>query len=131
MDSRTIKLTDLGFTNIIKSKLYDNKLNNGFEFNEYTPPELFDKIKDSSNIQEKIKNPYNDIWQLGILFYKIATFGKSPFGDVKDEELKKKILNRNIVYSDMNKISPKIIQIIDKMLQIDPKERCTIKQLNF
>ena len=129
MDSRTIKLTDLGFTNILKSKLYDNKLNNGFEFNEYTPPELFDKIKDSSNIQEKIKNPYNDIWQLGILFYKIATFGKSPFGDVKDEELKKKILNRNIAYSDMNKISPKIIQIIDKMLQIDPKERCTIKQL--
>ena len=129
MDSRTIKLTDLGFTNILKSKLYDNKLNNGFEFNEYTPPELFDKIKDSSNIQEKIKNPYNDIWQLGILFYKIATFGKSPFGDVKDEELKKKILNRNIVYSDMNKISPKIIQIIDKMLQIDPKERCTIRQL--
>ena len=129
LESKSIKLTDLGFSNIFKSKVYDNKLNNGFEFNEYTPPELFNKVNDSLDIQEKAKNPSCDIWQLGILFYQIATFGKSPFGDAQGEELKKNILDRNIIYSDMNQISPKIIQIIDKMLQIVPTERYSIKQL--
>ena len=129
LESKSIKLTDLGFSNIFKSKVYDNKLNNGFEFNEYTPPELFNKVNDSLDIQEKAKNPSCDLWQLGILFYKIATFGKSPFGDAQGEELKKSILDRNIIYSDMNQISPKIIQIIDKMLQIVPTERYSIKQL--
>ena len=129
LESKSIKLTDLGFSNIFKSKVYDIKLNGGFEFNEYTPPELFNKVNDSLDIQEKAKNPSCDIWQLGILFYKIATFGKSPFGDAQGEELKKNILDRNIIYSDMNQISPKIIQIIDKMLQIVPTERYSIKQL--
>ena len=36
---------------------------------------------------DKIKNSYFDIWQLGILFYKIATFGESPFDDAKNENL--------------------------------------------
>ena len=129
LESKSIKLTDLGFSNIFKSKVYDIKLNGGFEFNEYTPPELFNKVNDSLDIQEKAKNPSCDIWQLGILFYQIATFGKSPFGDAQGEELKKNILDRNIIYSDMNQISPKIIQIIDKMLQTVPTERYSIKQL--
>ena len=88
-------------------------------------------MNDSSNIytQEKLKNSYFDVWQLGILFYKIATFGDSPYDDAKDENLKESIMNKNINYSKLNNYSPQITQIIDKMLQIDPNNRYTIKQL--
>ena len=133
IESKTIKLTDIGFSKIYKSQknINDNKLKNGFEFNEYTPPELINKMNDSFdiNIQEKMKNSSYDIWQLGILFYKIAAFGNSPFENAKDEELKQRILDRNIKYSNLNKISPRIVQIIDKMLQRIPTERYSIKQL--
>ena len=132
-ESKTIKLTDLGFSKIFKSKkiINDNQLKNGFEFNEYTPPELINKMNDYQNINiiDKIKNSHYDVWQLGILFYKIATFGNSPYDNVKDEELKKNILDSNIIYSNMNKLPSRIIQIIDKMLQRIPTERYSIKQL--
>ena len=133
IESKRIKLTDLGFSKIFKSKINinDSKLKNGFEFSEYTPPEFIDKMDDPQNIkiQDKIKNPYYDIWQLGILFYKIATYGKSPYENAKNEELKKRILAKNIKDSELNKCPPKILQIIDKMLQKEPSDRYSIKQL--
>ena len=133
IESKTIKLTDLGFSKIFKfqKNMNDNKLKNGFEFSEYTPPELINKMNDQINIdiQEKMKNAHYDIWQLGILFYKIATFGNSPFENIKDEELKEKILDKDVKYFGLNKLSPRIIQIIDKMLQRVPTERYSIKQL--
>ena len=131
--SKSIKLTDLGFSKFYKSNriIYNNKLQNGFEFNDYFPPEFIAKMSDSSNIneQEKIKNSYYDIWQLGILFYKIAAFGESPYGDVHNENLKENIMNKNINYSKLNKYSLQISQIIDKMLQVVPISRYSIKQL--
>ena len=131
--SQTIKLTDIGFSKIFKSSrnLNDNKLENGSEFNEYVSPEFIAKISDLSNIyaQDKLKSSYYDIWQLGILFYKIATFGESPYDDAKNENLKESIMNKNINYSRLDKYSPQIAQIIDKMLQNVPKNRYTIKQL--
>ena len=133
MESKTIKLTDPGFSKIFKSlkNIKDNKLENGFEFNEYIPPELITRMTDSPDLilQEKMKNMQYDIWQLGILFYKIATFGKSPYSNLKDEELRKSILNKNLIYSSINKYSNKIVQIIDKMLQRTPTERAKIKDL--
>ena len=131
--SQTIKFTDLGFSKIFKSSknLNDNKLLNGFEFNEYAPPEYLTKINDPSNLfeKDKLKNSYFDIWQLGILFYKIAAFGESPYDDANNENLKENILNKNINYSKLNKYSPIIAQIIDKMLQNVPTNRYSIKQL--
>ena len=133
IESKRIKLTDLGFSKIFKSKrnINDSKLKNGFEFSEYTPPEFIDKMDDPQNIkiQDKIKNSYYDIWQLGILFYKIVTFGKSPYGNAKNEELQKKILNKNIKDSELNKCPPRLVQIIDKMLQKEPADRFSVKQL--
>lgn len=130
MESNTIKFTDLGFSKIFKSQkiINDNKLKNGFEFNEYIPPELINKMNDYKDIKIQDKILF-DVWKLGILFYKIASFGKSPYEDAKDEELKKRIINKNIIYSNLNSHSPRIIQIIDKMLQKIPKERCDIKEL--
>ena len=133
IESKRIKLTDLGFSKIFKSKrnINDSKLKNGFEFSEYTPPEFIDKMDDPQNIkiQDKIKNSYYDIWQLGILFYKIVTFGKSPYGNAKNEELQKRILNKNIKDSELNKCPPRLVQIIDKMLQKEPADRFSVKQL--
>jgi len=131
--SQTIKLTDIGFSKAFRpsKNLNDNILSNGFEFNEYAPPEYIGKDYDPSFIYEsdKIKNSYFDIWQLGILFYKIATFGESPYDDAKNEVLKECIMNKNINYSRLNKYSPQISQIIDKMLQTLPTNRYSIKQL--
>ena len=132
--SKTIKFTDIGFSKFYKSNriIYKNKLQNGFEFNDYFPPEFIAKMNDSSsNIyeQEKLKNSYYDIWQLGILFYKIASFGESPFGDAQNENLKENIMNKNINYSKLDKYSSQISQIIDKMLQVVPISRYNIEQL--
>ncbi len=131
--SKTVKLTDLGFSKFYKSNriINDNKLQDGFEFNDYVSPEFIAKMNDSSNIysQDKFKNVYYDIWQLGILFYKIATFGESPYGDAQNENLKESIMNKNINYSKLNNYSPQISQIIDKMLQTAPNNRYTIDKL--
>ena len=132
-NTNTIKFTDLGFSKIFKSSknLNDNQSQNGLEFNDYYPPEFFSKMNGYHNIYEldKIKNSYFDIWQLGILFYKIATFGNSPFDDDKDDNLKESIMSKNINYSRLNKYSPQIAQIIDKMLQNNPTERYTLEKL--
>ena len=131
--TKTVKLTDLGFSKFYKSNriINDNKLQDGFEFNDYVSPEFIAKMNDSSNIysQDKFKNVYYDIWQLGILFYKIATFGESPYGDAQNENLKESIMNKNINYSKLNNYSPQISQIIDKMLQTAPNNRYTIDKL--
>ena len=133
IEAKRIKLTDIGFSKIFKlvNIIKKNKLKNGYEFNEYIPPEFLNKMDDEQNIniQEKLKNAQYDIWQLGILFYKIAALGKSPYENAKDEELKEKILDNKYIYSNLNKCPPIIIQIIDKMLQRIPIERYNIKQL--
>ena len=133
IEAKRIKLTDIGFSKIFKLEniFKKNKLKNGYEFNEYIPPEFLNKMDDEQNIniQEKLKNAQYDIWQLGILFYKIAALGKSPYENAKDEELKEKILDNKYIYSNLNKCPPIIIQIIDKMLQRIPIERYNIKQL--
>ena len=96
----TIKFTDLGFSKIFLSdkNIYDNELQNGYKFNEYTPPEVFAKMGSSYNLTEidKLKNAKFDVWQLGILFYKIASFGESPYDDAKNENLKDSIISKNI-----------------------------------
>ena len=130
-NTKTIKFTDLGFSKIFNptKNLNDNKLQNGCEFNDYFPPEFFTIIDSNINEIDKIKNAYYDIWELGILFYKIATFGESPYDDMKNENLRESIINHNINYSRLDKYSPQIMQIIDKMLQIEPRERYTLERL--
>ena len=134
--TQTIKFTDPGFSKIFKSsKDYNIYDVSGFKFNEYTPPEI---IHEMDNIieQEKLKNSNYDIWQLGILFYRIALLGKSPFDINREQnnqqqsvELMQKILNKNINLSLLDKYNPQIVQIIDKMLKVKPTERYSVKQL--
>ena len=131
--TQTIKLTDTGFSKIFDSSFnsYDNTLENGFKFNEYTPPEMLTNIGNYfvKDDLEQLKNEYYDIWQLGILFYKIATIGQSPYNGEKNEALRDCIVNKNINYTKLDKYNSKIAQIIDKMLQIEPKNRYKIKEL--
>ena len=129
----TIKFTDLGFSKVFLSdkNICDNELQNGYKFNEYTPPEVFAKMGSSYNLTEidKLKNEKFDVWQLGILFFKIASFGQSPYDDVTNENLKDYIINKNINYSKLDKYNSQIVQIIDKMLQTSPANRYNISQL--
>ena len=78
---------------------------------------------------DKLKNEKFDVWQLGILFFKIASFGESPYDEAKNENLKDYIINKNINYSKLDKYHSQIVQIIDKMLQISPANRYNISQL--
>jgi len=131
--TETIKLTDTGFSKIFDSSknIYDHELQNGFKFNEYTPPEVFTKLGDSVSKSEveKIQNASFDIWQMGILFFKIAVNGESPYDNAKNESLKECIINKNINYTKLDKYNSQIAQIIDKMLQKDPEKRYNINQL--
>ena len=134
--TQTIKFTDPGFSKIFKSsKKYNSYDVSGFKFNEYSPPEIIQQM-DNIIEQEKLKNANYDIWQLGILFYKIALLGESPFDINKDqniqqqsEELMQNIINKNINFSLLEKYNPQIVQIIDKMLKVKPTERYSVKQL--
>ena len=131
--TQTKNLRDTGYSKVFlpSKEVFDNVLQNGFKFNEYTPPEIFASMGASYNINEieKLKNEKYDIWQLGILFYKIASFDESPYNDAKNENLKDNILSKTIDYSKLNKYSSQIVQIIDKMLQIVPENRYSIQQL--
>ena len=129
--SKNIKLTDLGFSQFIKSSQNDINPKIGLEYNEYTPPEIIDNLNNIKSFNDitKFQSAYYDIWQLGILFYKIATFGCSPFNNAKGDKLKECILNKNIDYYQLNKYSAKIVQIIDKMISIVPSLRYSTKAL--
>ena len=45
----------------------------------------------------QLKNENYDIWKLGILFYKITIFGKSPYNDEKNEGLINEFSNSFII----------------------------------
>ena len=91
---------------------------------EYMAPEVISRDKDHDY---KI-----DIWSLGILLYEML-FGYSPFyedededddnKDNKDEELMNRIKYDKIRYPEMINISVEARDLIDRMLDKNPKKR--------
>ena len=117
-----IKLVDFGLGSIYKlnniNKLLKTRCGSPF----YCAPEMILGKKYYGNI--------TDIWSLGVILYYML-FNELPFYEVDIDRLYKKIIEgkytipkdkNNIVYKDA-------IDLINKMLQKDPKKRIKIKDI--
>ena len=85
--------------------------------NEYMAPEILDKQRQDFGI---------DIWALGILLYEMY-HKKAPFTGRSPHDIAKAIKRRKLVFS-ASPMCPEAKDIIDKILQMDPKKRLTIDQ---
>ena len=117
---KVIKLTDCGFSNLFPEKKENNPfvLNNGALFSEYTPPEfLLEKSFESKKKNEDYKKGEKyDMWQIGILFFKLASENKSPFEGNESSQINENILKCKVAYYKINDRSSKIFQIIGKLI---------------
>lgn len=85
--------------------------------NEYMAPEILDKERQDFGI---------DIWALGILLYEMY-HKKAPFTGRSPHEISKAIKRRKLVFS-ASPMCAEAKDIIDKILQMDPRKRLTIEQ---
>ena len=75
-------------------------------------------------------NPYKaDIWALGVLFYKII-FGFLPYKGKSGDQILKKVNTVGLSFPRTRKISRKIHDIIEKMLEVKETARPTADFIN-
>ena len=97
----------------------DNKLRTTFCG---TPLYVCPEILKGKEYDEKI-----DIWSIGIMMYEMVV-GENPFKITKEEELIK-IVKDEIKIPSYLFVSAEVRDFLDKCLQKNPGERCTIKDL--
>lgn len=87
----------------------------------YRAPELF-VCEVGSKIDQSI-----DIWALGCLLYALCFF-RSPFDDIyeKGDSIALAVQSARINITENHPYSPKLINMIRAMIQVEPKERPTI-----
>lgn len=68
-----------------------------------------------------------DIWSLGVLLYAMV-IGSMPFRAEEIEALHQKILNRDCEMKS-NSASPQVLNLIEKMLCVDPENRFSIEEV--
>jgi serine/threonine-protein kinase HSL1 (negative regulator of Swe1 kinase) len=85
----------------------------------YMAPELFDRGKE-------YKGTPCDIWACGVVLYAIST-GHFPFAANTERDIITKV-KRGIYHIPQN-YPPKINQILQKMLNIDPSRRATAAEI--
>ena len=114
-ESNRCKICDFGVSRHIDPK---EKINEQCGTPAYLAPEI---IKD-----EGYKGFGVDIWSLGVLLYCLLT-GHMPFKASTIEELHNKILEGKVDFPENYKLSPGAVDLISKMLVLDPNERITIE----
>lgn len=86
----------------------------------YTAPEI---------ILRQSYDPFAaDIWSLGVLFIVMLT-GRSPWEGKGQDQVQEKILKREISPKILNHIPSDIIELINKMIVIDPTMRMSIEEV--
>ncbi|EGR28226.1 hypothetical protein IMG5_181550 [Ichthyophthirius multifiliis] len=93
-----LKLLDIGFDHIQQNPFY-------------IPPEIFQKSKYDQSC---------DIWSLGIIMY-LLIYGQVPFNGNSDKDVYNQILSGK--YNIDGNISNEAKDLLERMLQIDPKQR--------
>ena len=121
-EKNEIKLVDFGLGSIYKvnnnNKLLKTRCGSPF----YCAPEMILGNKYYGNI--------SDIWSLGVILYYML-FNELPFYEVDLDRLYKKIIEGKytIPKDKANIIGKKAIDLVNKMLQKDPKKRIKIKDI--
>ena len=79
----------------------------------YVSPEMLHETKSL---------PASDLWALGCIIYKMHT-GNVPFEDRSETGTFDKILNRELSFPPQANLTNEAKDLIDKLLQINPKTR--------
>ena len=116
-DNGIIKIMDFGLSKIVGPK---EGLIDGYGTLNYVAPEVL------------LREPYNkeiDIWSLGIILY-LFLCGHVPFFGNKQDIIAKKIVYDDVDFDEdeWEMRSRKVIDLIEKCLEKDPKKRIDIDQ---
>ena len=116
-DNGIIKIMDFGLSKIVGPK---EGLIDGYGTLNYVAPEVL------------LREPYNkeiDIWSLGIILY-LFLCGHVPFFGNKQDIIAKKIVYEDVDFDEdeWEMRSRKVIDLIEKCLEKDPKKRIDIDQ---
>ncbi|OHT05213.1 CAMK family protein kinase [Tritrichomonas foetus] len=126
---------DIKAENVLIDKFWNIKLVDFGLCNHFSTPEQnFRSVCGSIQYlaPEIVKNkPYTkavDIWSTGILIYKIVT-GRFPFEDISMQLLLHKITSSKLSFPPG--MDPDLVDLLQKMLSKDPKNRITAEQMKL
>ena len=70
----------------------------------------------------------SDIWSFGVILYTFL-MGKTPFDDISEKKIFKKIVNGKYSLENSAQISPEAKDLIKKILVVDPSTRLTLDEI--
>ena len=119
MKNNHIKLGDFGIARILNP--HEINANTQIGTHSYLSPE----IVDGKNYDYK-----TDIWDLGIILYEMINF-KNPFEVKNIIGMYKNIVNGKIHIINNKNVSNELIDLIYKILKVNPNERPEIKDIIY
>lgn len=73
-------------------------------------------------------SPSLDIWALGCILYAMI-YGKIPFSEKKESDLKKKITTGSVNYLNSKRLSPELRDLFNKLFVVEPEERINVYEI--
>jgi len=114
-DASHVKIADFGLSNMMKD---GELLKTSCGSPNYAAPEVVSG--------ELYAGPEVDIWSCGVILYALLT-GTLPFDDDNVQMLFKKI--RSGVFPVPDYLNPSVVDLLRRMLTVDPVRRATIKEI--
>ncbi|CAF1043985.1 unnamed protein product [Didymodactylos carnosus] len=114
-DASHVKIADFGLSNMMKD---GELLKTSCGSPNYAAPEVVSG--------ELYAGPEVDIWSCGVILYALLT-GTLPFDDDNVQLLFKKI--RSGIFPIPETLNPSVVDLLQKMLTVDPVRRATIKDI--